>query len=93
MDGADDVTQIDVPNVAAAMETCCSLCSNREDEEIGNCQAWDTFPAGDNAWLCQVGRSGWGQMRRWGEAPGFQGKHWLALVTARRFWRRASLPT
>lgn len=70
MDGADDVTQIDVPNVAAAMETCCSLCSNREDEEIGNCQAWDTFPAGDNAWLCQVGRSGWGQTRRWGEAPG-----------------------
>lgn len=60
MDGADDVTQIDVPDVAAAMESCCSLCSSRDDPDIGHCQAWDAFPAGDNAWLCQVGGHGRG---------------------------------
>ena len=94
MDGADDVTQIDVPDVAAAMETCCSLCSSREDPDIGNCQAWDAFPAGDNAGLCLVGGLGWAEaalgsraQRSWLVRP------WLMCVCTNRHMWQASSPT
>lgn len=49
MDGADDVTFLDVPTVGQAMEQCCKLCANRE-----GCVAWDAYRDSPSSYLCQV---------------------------------------
>ena len=49
MDGADDVTFLELGVVADAAERCCSLCAER-----AGCVAWDTYREGPSSYLCQV---------------------------------------
>lgn len=54
MDGADEVTFMELGLVADAAEKCCSLCAER-----AGCVAWDTYRQGPSSYLCQA-RSGGG---------------------------------